>query len=52
LRARAAGWLVTVPVGSAAAVRKAVVTWHRHHAAMRLPERDAIMSKKMGVVCH
>ena len=44
------GWLVvTVPGGSAAAVRKAVVTWHRHHAAMRLTERAAIMAKKMGV---
>ena len=37
-------------VGSAAAVRKAVVAWHRHHAAMRLPERAAIMAKKIGVV--
>jgi len=41
--------VVTVPVGSAAAVRKAVVTWYRLHAAVRLPERDAIMAKKMGV---
>jgi hypothetical protein len=44
------GWLVvTVPVGSAAAVRKAGVTWYRLHAAMRLPVRTAIMAKKMGV---
>jgi predicted metal-dependent hydrolase len=44
------GWLVvTVPVGGAAAVRKAVVTWYRHHAAERLPERAAIWAKKMGV---
>jgi len=41
--------VVTVPVGSAAAVRKAVVTWYRHHAAERLPERAAIWAKKMGV---
>jgi hypothetical protein len=30
-------------------VRKAVVTWYRHHAAERLPERAAIWAKKMGV---
>lgn len=41
--------VVTVPVGSAAAVRKAVVTWYRPHAAVRLPELAAIMAKKMGV---
>ena len=41
--------VVTVPVGSAAAVRKAVVTWYRHHAAERLPERAEICAKKMGV---
>ena len=40
---------VTVPVGSAAAVRKAVVAWYRHHAAERLPERAAIWAKKLGV---
>jgi predicted metal-dependent hydrolase len=41
--------VVTEPVGSAAAVRKAVLTWYRHHAAERLPERAAIVAKKMGV---
>ena len=41
--------VVTVPVGSAAAVRKAVVAWHRHHAAMRLPERAAIWVEKMAM---
>ena len=41
--------MVTVPLGSAAAVRKAVVAWYRHHAAPRLPERAAIWAKKMGV---
>jgi len=30
-------------------VRKAVVTWCRLHAAVRLPERAAVMAKKMGV---
>jgi predicted metal-dependent hydrolase len=41
--------VVTVPVGSAAAVRKAVAAWYRHHAAERLPERAAIWAEKMGV---
>jgi len=41
--------VVTVPEGSAAAVRQAVLTWYRHHAAERLPERAAIWAKKMGV---
>ena len=41
--------VVAAPVGSAAAVRKAVVAWYRHHAAERLPERAAIWAKKMGV---
>jgi predicted metal-dependent hydrolase len=41
--------VVAAPVGSAAAVRKAVVTWYRHHAAERLPERAAIWARKMGV---
>jgi hypothetical protein len=45
----AKGALVTVPVGGAAVVRKAVVTWCLRHAAMRLPERAAIRVKKMGV---
>jgi hypothetical protein len=34
--------VVTVPVGSAAAVREAAVAWYRPHAAVRLPERAAV----------
>jgi hypothetical protein len=41
--------VVTAPVGSATAVRKAVVAWHRHHAAERLPERAAIWVEKMAM---
>jgi predicted metal-dependent hydrolase len=41
--------VVAAPVSSAAAVRRAVVTWYRHHAAERLPERAAIWAKKIGV---
>ena len=41
--------VVTVPVSSAAAVRKAVVAWYRRHAAERLPERAATWAKKMGM---
>lgn len=41
--------LVSVPAASAAAVKKAVVTWYRRHAAERLPERAALLAKKMGI---
>jgi len=41
--------VVETPDRTPAGVKRALVSWYRHHAAERLPERVAIWAKKMSI---